>query len=277
MLMRLYRPLVVAAAVGTVACGGVRMPSLPSLPPLPGSSPPPSSPARGKMAPRSGLEVVGAMRRAHPSRALKSIAFDVATTEHRGRAPRSVLARSVAALPGRYHVTTLPATRRSGVVRIEQRVAVFQGGKRVVSQNRVDIARLLAYDLFAQGIDTTVRWLDIARVRFGVTRRDEFGGRDVWVVGANEGDSTSAQFWVDADRWHVVRVIQRDPVSSSDIVDVRFSAFTDVLDIPVPTRIQLFRNGKLEEEQQISAVAANPPVSSRAFDVSRWRDVKVGN
>ena len=217
------------------------------------------------------------MRRAHPSRALKSIAFNVATTEHRGSVPRSILARAVASLPGRYHVTSLPATRRTGVVRIEQRVAVFQGGKRVVSQNRVDIARLLAYDLFAQGIDSTVRWLDIARVRVGLTRRDEFAGRDVWVVGAREGDSTSVQFWVDADRWHVVRVIQRDPVSSSDIVDLRFSDFTDVLDIPVPTRIQQYRNGKLEEEQRISEVAANPVVSSRSFDVSRWRDVKVGN
>jgi hypothetical protein len=228
------------------------------------------------VTPRSGLEVVGAMRRAHPSRALKSIAFNVATTEHRGSVPRSILARAVASLPGRYHVTSLPAARRTGVVRIEQRVAVFQGGKRVVSQNRVDIARLLAYDLFAQGIDSTVRWLDIARVRVGLTRRDEFGGRDVWVVGAREGDSTSAQFWVDADRWHIVRVIQRDPVSPSDIVDVRFSEFTEVLDIPVPTRIQQYRNGKLEEEQRISEVAANPAVSSRSFDVSRWRDVKVG-
>lgn len=284
MLLRSFKPLMLlSTAVGLAACGGVRMPSLPSLPsipslpPLPGTGPDPSSPARGKMTPRSGLEVVGAMRRAHPSRTLKSIAFTVATTDLRGTAARSETAREVAALPGRYHVTTLPAGRRTGLVRNEQQVAVFRGGKRIISQSRVDLARLLAFDLFAQGIDSTIRWLDVARVRFGLMRRDEFAGRDVWVVGAEEGDSTSTQFWVDADRWHVLRVIQRDPVAPSDIVDIRFSDFTEVLEIPVPTRIQLYRKGKLQQEQVISNVAANPEIPPRSFDVVRWREVKVAN
>ena len=275
MFMRSLKPLaLIGSTVGLVACGGVRMPS---LPPLPGAGADVSSPARGRMTPRSGLEVVGAMRRAHPSRALKSIAFTVSTTEHGSGGPRSAMARAVAALPGRYHVTTLPAGKRTGVVRNEQRVAVFQGGKRVISQNRVDLARLLAYDLFAQGIDTTIHWLDVARVRFGLARRDRFAGRDVWVVGAMQDDTLSAQFWVDEDQWTVVRVIQRDPVAPGDIVDIRFSEFADVLDVPVPTRIQQFRNGKFEEEQVITNVAANPTVPSRSFDVSRWRDVKVSN
>ncbi len=275
MLMRSLKLLVlITAAMGVVACGGVRMPS---LPPLPGTGPDASSPARGRMTPRSGLEVIGAMRRAHPSRALKSISFSVSTTEHRPSGPRSLRAQAVAALPGKYHVTSLPASRRTGVVRNDQRVAAFQGGKRIISQTRVDLARLLAYDLFAQGIDTTIKWLDIARVRFALARRDEFAGRDVWVVGAVEGDTTSSQFWVDADRWTVLRVIQRDPLAPGELMDIRFSDFTDVLDTPVPTRIQLFRNGKLNEEQLISNVSANPKVPARSFDISRWREVKLGD
>jgi hypothetical protein len=235
----------------------------------------PSSPARARMIPRNGLEVIGAMRRAHPSRELRSLAFTVSTEDGDATAP--ALARAIAELPGKYRVTDLPSSRRSGVVRNYQKMTVFNRGRRVASQNRVDLAMLLAFDVFAQGIDTTIKWLDVARVRFGVTRRDEFAGRDVWVVGALEGDTLSAQFWVDADRWHVLRVIQRDPRSPKQLVDVRFTGFTEYLDIPVPTRITTYRGGKLEQQQVITNVAVNVSVPASAFDLTKWREVKLGN
>ena len=237
----------------------------------------PSSPARAKMAPRNGLEVIGAMRRAHPSRELRSLAFTVSTEAFDLARPRAAQSRAVAELPGKYRVTELPSSRRSGVVRNYQKMTVFDRGRRVASQNRVDLAMLLAYDIFAQGIDTTIKWLDVARVRFGVTRRAEFEGHDVWVVGALEGDTLSTQFWVDADRWHVLRVIQRDPRSPRDLVDVRFTGFTDYLDIPVPTRITTYRAGRLEQQQLITNVAVNVTVPASAFDLAKWREVKLGD
>src|SRR5207253_5775228 len=47
-----------------------------------------------------------------------------------------------------------------------------------------------------------------------ISRRDALDGRDVWVVGAPLGDSTSAQFWVDADRWRLLRIIRSEEHTS---------------------------------------------------------------
>ena len=234
-----------------------------------------SSPARVKMTPRNGLEVIGALRRAHPSRALKSIAFTMVS--ERSERPTPAQTRAVAALPGKFRLTTLPATRRTGSVRNQQRLAIFERGRRVATRDRVDLATLLAYDVFAQGVDTTIRWLDQARVRYAVSRRDRFEGRDVWVVGAAPGDTVSPQFWVDEDGWRVVRVIQRDPAAPARSVDVRFPEFTTVLDIPVPARVDIYRDGSLVERQTITNVLVNPTVPASAFDVTRWRDVRVGS
>ena len=237
---------------------------------------PPSSPARAEISPRNGLEVIGAMRREHPSRQLRSIAFTVLKMDPETPA-KVVRARTLATLPGRYRTTTLPSSRRTGTVRNHQRVAVFERGRRVVSRTRVDLATLLSYDVYAQGIDTTIKALDAAGVRYGLARRDQLNGERVWVVGAEEGDTTSPQFWVDARDWRVVRVIQRDIRRANVLVDLRFSEFTDALGVPIPTRVDVYRNGEWTERQTITDVALNPAVPARAFDVARWRDVSVGN
>jgi hypothetical protein len=174
-------------------------------------------------------------------------------------------------------VETLPRSSQNGYVRDRQRLAVFRGGRRVATTSRVDLRTLLTYDLFGQGSDTTIMWLDTANVRFGLVRRDKFAGRSVWVVGAERGDTTSAQFWVDADEWRVVRVIQREPRTPAVISDVRFVEYTEFLAVPVPTRIEIWREGKPVEVQELSDFDVNPALPRGAFSLSRWRATSVGN
>ena len=226
--------------------------------------------------PRNGLEVIGGIRWAHPSRELRSLSFTVTTTLYVADSATTARSRVYAALPGKLRVEQLPLNR-SGYVRNRQQLAVFERGRRVSMLSRVDLSMLLAYDLFAQSIDTTIMWLDSARVRFGLLRRDELDGRAVWVVGALEGDTTSAQFWVDAQRWRVLRVIQHEARAPSEVSDLRFTNFTELLDVPVPTQVRLYRAGKLVQQQEVSNLVANPSLPSRAFDLARWRQVNLGN
>jgi hypothetical protein len=267
--MSLRRGFFVMAVSVLAACSSA---SLATLPPILGG-PTPTSPARGTVAPRNGLEVIGAMRRAHPSRALKSLTYTVSISEP-GDESGAKAARMHARLPGRFRESLLPSRQRTGSVRDRQRVAFFERGRRVDLAQRFDLTTLLAYDVFAQSIDTTIMWLDRARVRFGLLRPAALDGREVWVVGAEEGDTSSAQFWVDAARWVVLRVIQPDPRVPARIVDVRFTDFDDHLDVPVPTRMSVYRDGRLVERREMSNVVANPVISSRAFDLSRWRDLR---
>lgn len=236
----------------------------------------PGLPPTVAAVPRSGLEVVGAMRRAHPSRELRSLAFTIHTTEFRPAARDSVRvtrAQAWASLPGRLRVDVLPATRRSGYVRNRQRIAVFERGRRIAQANRVDLATLMTYDVFAQSTDSTIMWLDSARVRYGLVHLDEFGGRKVWVVGAAKGDTLSPQIWVDAERWRALRVIQREPWNGNVLSDLRFSEFTPLLDVPLPTEVAVYRGGRLVQRQQFTDLRSNPRVSAATFSLSAWRPV----
>jgi hypothetical protein len=210
----------------------------------------------------------------HPARELRSLAFTLTTSDvTRARSSQSLV---YAALPGKMRVDLQPASSRSGTVRDRQRLAVFRAGQRVSTTNRVDLRTLLAFDVFAQSIDTTIMWLDSTRMRFGLHRRDEWEGRSVWVVGAEEGDAISTQFWVDAREWRVVRVIQREPRSPSLISDVRYLEFTKLLNVPVPTRIQVWQEGTLVEEQRLTEFTVNPSLPRSTFDMGRWRTITLG-
>jgi outer membrane lipoprotein-sorting protein len=266
--------LAVAGLIATLAaCGGGRrrLPSGTPAAPVPARA---SESEAGK--PTNGLEVIGWMRYAHPSRALRSLAFTLNTTQYRADSNVVAQSRVYAELPGKMRVEALPTSKRTGSVRDRQRLAVFERGRRVTRLSRVDLSTLLVYDVFAQSADTTIMWLDSARVRFGIARRDELDGRDVWVVGAESGDTLSAQFWVDARRWLVLRIIQRDPRAPSTLCDIRFLEYTELLDVPVPTRIRVYREGRLLEEQDVGDLAANPTLPPRTFDLSRWRRVVLG-
>lgn len=215
------------------------------------------------------------MRRAHPAGELKAVSFRVEISDIGADSAVRRSATGVIAFPGRSRLAYQPASRKNAIVRDRERVAVFDAGKRVSYISRVDVAQLLAYDVFAQRIDSTILWLDIARVRLGLARRDRWEGRNVWVVGAGDGDTTSTQFWVDDDRWQVLRVIQRDPRRPSVVLDVRYREFGSVMRVPLPRRIEIYRDGRHTETHVLSDIVANPQLPSRAFDLQRWRDVKL--
>jgi hypothetical protein len=253
------RAALLAVASLSVACARV--------PPAPAGIP-----ASASGIPRNGLEVIGAMRRAHPSRALRSLALRVSTIDARDTT-RVRRAQLYASLPGRVRMESLPTTLRTGFVRQRQHLAVFERGAAVSRTTRVDLATLIAYDIFAQSIDTTIMWLDSARVRFALLRLDELDGRRAWVVGALAGDTTSSQFWVDAVEWRVVRVIQREPWNGNQLVDTRFTEFMQVRDVPVPRRVLVYRGGRLTQRQEFQLSRVNPRVPSGAFDLARWRSM----
>ena len=241
--------------------------------PAPGpTSMPSATPSWPNVVPRNGLEVIGWMRRTHPSRTLRALRFTV-TTEYVSTPPRATQAVAYASLPGKLRLEQMPRTSRTADIRDRQRLAVFRAGRRISTARRVDLRTLLVFDVFAQNADTTIMWLDSARVRFGLARPAEFAGRRMWVVGAGAGDTASTQFWVDAEHWRVARIIQRDPRRPDDVIDVRYTDYTKLLDVPVPTRIEVWRDGRLAEVQTLTDFAVNPAVPARAFDLARWRAI----
>lgn len=84
---------------------------------------------------------------------------------------------------------------------------------------------LLGFDVYVQAIERTVSALRDEGFDLSTMREDTWQGRKVFVVGASLGDSTSKQFWVDADRLLFVLMLGPARPGRAGREEVRFDRY----------------------------------------------------
>jgi hypothetical protein len=179
-------------------------------------------------------------------------------------------------IPGKLRIAFLPATQKSGLVQVDDRVASFDNGIRVDFRPSVNPLLLLTADVYVSPIATIMRGLDSLHVDPEMIRTDEWEGQRVYVVGAKAGDSTSNQMWVDRDQLRLVRFIQRQKAGDRTIVsDIRVLSYKDMGGFDVPTEFLVIRNGRPVWREQYADVRLNEDFPPGTFDQARWNDIPI--
>ena len=173
-------------------------------------------------------------------------------------------------MPGRLRIDHFPLGNHSGVMYENGRVHVFDNGKRVQSQPGVNPLLVLGFDVYGQPPALTSRLLDSLGFDLGILRSGEWQGRRVHIVGAPlEGDSTTNQFWVDAERLLFVRMFQRNATGSA-VTEYRFNRYTDFSGVPVAIEVLMLRNGRPYFKEEYTDVRVNQPIPDAVFDPEKW-------
>jgi hypothetical protein len=176
--------------------------------------------------------------------------------------------------PGKLRIAFLPATQKSGLVQVDDRVASFDNGIRIDFRPSVNPMLLLTVDVYAAPIANILKSLDSLGVNADLLRTDDWEGRPVYVVGAKAGDTTSNQFWVDREHLRLLRFIQRERQAERTIVsDTRVKDYREVGGYDVPTEILLLRNGRPVWREQRTNIRGNVELSPDVFDQALWRDI----
>ena len=173
------------------------------------------------------------------------------------------------ALPGRLRIDHFPLANHSGVMYEAGRVHVFDNGRRVQSQSGVNPLLLLGFDVYAQPVAATAKTLDSLGFDLGTLHVADWTGRQTFVVGAAKGDTTTNQFWVDAERLLFVRLKQRNPAGTT-ITEYRFDRYTDFDGYPVAIEVLMLRNGRPFFKEEYADVRVNQAIAPEIFDPSRW-------
>lgn len=247
--------------------------------PAPGATPP--APPAGKTASTARITnaagLVRAMRERYEGKFPKTLTFLQNNTAYTttGQEQKSQWYQHVE-VPGKMRIAFLPASQRSGLVQVNDRVASFDNGIRVDFRRSVNPMLLLTSDVFAVPLSAVIKGLDSLNVDTEVVRTDEWEGRPVYVVGAKSGDTISNQMWVDRDRLLLVRFIQRDRRGDRTIVsDIRVRNYRDVEGFLLPTEFLTVRNGRPVWRAQYSDIRVNEPLPPGVFDQARWNDIPL--
>jgi hypothetical protein len=270
----MMRTRILFAALGVTGCSYFQSaPVVPAGTVAPSKAPPKVSALR--LA--SGSGVLKAMHDLYGGKFLRTMSFLQNNTAYTttGQEQHSQWYEHVE-VPGKLRIAFLPATQRSGLVQVDDKVSSFDNGIRVDFRPSVNPLLLLTADVYAAPIATIMRGLDSLNVDTEVFRTDEWEGRPVYVVGAKAGDSTSNQMWIDADKLLLLRFIQRGKSGERPIVsDIRVSGYKDIQGYQVPTEFLVIRNGRPVWREQYANVRINEELPAGTFDQALWKDIPI--
>lgn len=240
-------------------------------------APPPAAPQPAPApAVTDGRAVLRAMHARYAGRWFNSVEIALSNTLYSLSGQQSKSSwREYLVVPGRQRIDYLPLEQKSGVLYVGGRIYSFVNGKQNAAQPGWNPLAILVADVYVQPLDSTLRQLDSLGFDLSKVRTDYWDGDRVWVVGADAGDSTSTQFWIDSDSLVVERVVQRTTQGTRTTVsDVRFTKYIDAEGSPLAREMTVYRDGRLVLRQDYSDVKVNVALPPDLFDPSKFSSTR---
>lgn len=256
-----FAVMLVAAAA---ACKSV-------VPPAGGPIPEESPPA----ALTSARDVITGMHDKYAGKWYRTLRFAQTNTFYTssGREEKSRWVENLS-VPGRLRIDFEPLSSRSGLLILNNRVTTFDNGRRVDSRRSIQPILTLTADVYAIPAAMTMRRLDSLRIDLGRFRTARLEKKRVYVIGAEDGDLTSNQIWIDADRLLLIRLIQSDKRGNRTITtDTRVGDYRDIDGFPIAHEFISMRDGKPYFKEEYENVRVNADLPAGIFDASRWSAV----
>lgn len=238
-------------------------------------SPPPPPPERLPEEIVRADQLIAAMHDRYATSWYRTITFDQASTFLRpdGTPSRVETWYEAALLPGKLRIDLGDIAKGNGVLYRGDSVYQVQGGRVTHRTTGRNLLLTLGFDVYLQPPDSTLAQLRRAGVNTAVLHRHTLDGRAVFVVGAGPNDTTSNQFWVDAERLLFVRLIQSDPQRRRS-QDIRFENYVQHGGGWVAERVRFLSGGRLVFREEYSNVRVNVPVDSNLFVPERWHTAR---
>ena len=271
------RSRILLAAVAVSGCSYFQSGTATVPAPAPTATAPTTSRSPSSVRATSGSGLIIAMHDRYDGKYLKTMSFLQNNTAYTttGQEQKSQWYEHIE-IPGKLRIAFLPATQKSGLVQIDDKVASFDNGIRVDFRPSVNPLLLLTADVYVAPVTAIMHGLDTLHVNADLIRDDTWEGQAVYVVGAKVGDSTSNQMWVDRDQLRLVRFIQTQKVGDRTTVsDIRVQGYKDIGGFDVPTEFLVIRNGRPVWREEYANVRVNPELLPGTFDQARWNDIPI--
>jgi hypothetical protein len=224
-------------------------------------------------APRSGAELVRQMHDRYAGKWYHNLTF-VQTTTFPDRPAETWY--EAGSIPGKLRIDIAPLDSMNALLFRGDSLIVFKGGKRVAANQDRNLLMTLGFDVYGQPPDTTIAQLKAQSVDLSKLREDTWKGAKVWVVGADKGDTTSNQFWIDQKRLLFVRLIEshpsrKNPSGPPNLLDITFEDYQPLAQGWVAPTCVIKVNGKEAQREKYRDIKANVRLQPDLYDPKTYR------
>jgi len=147
----------------------------------------------------------------------------------------------------------------------------FDGGRLKDSAAFVHPLMVLGFDVYGAAVSETVKKLKDLKFDLSKLHQVKWKGRSTYVVGAAAGDSTSPQFWIDAERLYFVRSFEPSKKNPSVINETRFEKYIPLAGGWLEMEVLFLANGAQRVKEEYCNPKANVTLDPAIFDPKGWK------
>lgn len=175
-----------------------------------------------------------------------------------------------ASLPGKLRIDIGDLSKNNGYLLVDGKVAIFRDGKRVGNRDSQNMLLVLGFDVYRQAPEATIKVVRGEGYDLSKLHEDTWEGKPAYVVGADQGDLKSKQFWVAKDTLLFVRDIEPSPADASKIDDIRFTHYQPLAGAWVAAGVEVYAEGKKVFSEDYSDIRANVKLDPGVFDPEKF-------
>jgi len=242
----------VIGALLTAALLAVPSESRPSPPPFP-----------------DGKALIEAMYQRYRGKWYRSMTF-VQTTEFLKPAPRTETWYEAMRVPGMLRIDIAPLDSGNTILFRNDTLYRFQQANLRATRPLVHPLMVLGFDVYADPPAKTLERL--SGLGFDLSRIHEttWQDRPTYVVGAEPGDVTSAQFWIDRERLVFVRMLQPAPDGSGAVAETQFNRYQKLGKGWVAVEVIFNLNGETTLRETYADVQGDVKLPDGLFEPARY-------
>jgi hypothetical protein len=150
--------------------------------------------------------------------------------------------------PDRFRITFGDRSKGNSVVFRNDSAINYRGDKFVKARPDTNTLLLLLGGMYYRELHDVTARLKAAGYDLSKSSATKWKGIEVYVIGAQPGDTTSNQFWVDKKDLLIHRIIEK--MDKGDMMDMRFESHTKLCKGYIENRVSFRRNGKLEQVEE---------------------------
>jgi hypothetical protein len=219
---------------------------------------------------RNGEDVLRAMHDRYPTW-YQTITFTQKSTTYKPDGTSTAETwYEASSIPGKLRIDIGPASAGNGYVLVDGKVSIIKDNKVVGTRDSVNILLVLGFDVYRQDPETTVKVVKGEGYDLSKLREDVWEGKPVYVVGAENGDLKSRQFWVEKDTLLFVREIEPARGAPGKLNDIRFTRYEPLDGGWVATGVEVYSDGQKVFSEDYTDIRANVTLGPAVFDSQQF-------
>ena len=220
---------------------------------------------------RSGDALLRAMHDRYQSSWYQTVTFTQKSTTYKPDGTSSAETwYEAASVPGKLRIDIGPPADGKGYVLVDGDVSIIKDNKVAGTRHSVNMLLVLGFDVNRQDPETTIKVVKGEGYDLSKLHEDTWEGKPAYVVGADQGDLKSKQFWVAKDTLLFVRVIEPAQGEPGKLDDIRFTNYRPLAGAWIAAGVEVWSEGKKVFSEDYSDIQANVKLAPGVFDPQQF-------